>query len=151
MAQSLSKIYLHVIFSTKNRKAFLQDATLRSDCHQYLGGICRNLDSTALAVGGVADHVHILCRMSRSLSVADFVLNVKKDSSKWVKAKEQSLGDFHWQNGYAAFSISPSHVEALRRYIVDQEKHHQKESFQDELRRILRKYDVEYDERYVWD
>jgi len=151
MAQSLAQIYLHIVFSTKLRRPFLQDAALRAVVHQYLGGICRNLEAPALAVGGVADHVHLLCRMCRTLAVADFVRTLKKDSSVWIKTKEQSLHDFHWQDGYAVFSLSPSHVEALRRYIADQEQHHKKQSFQDELRRVFQKYGVEYDERFVWD
>jgi REP element-mobilizing transposase RayT len=151
MAQSLAQIYLHVVFSTKHRKALLQNKALRDEVHRYLGGVCRNLDSPSLIVGGADDHVHVLCRLSRTHTVADFVRELKRESSKWIKAKEGDLADFHWQDGYGAFSISPSHVEALREYIAGQEEHHKQESFQEELRRILKKYGVEYDERYVWD
>jgi putative transposase len=151
MSQSLAQIYLHIIFSTKHRRAFLQKPTLRSSVHEYLGGICRNQNSPSLIVGGVEDHVHILCRMSRTHTVAEFLRELKRDSSKWIKTKDAELADFQWQDGYDAFSVSPSHVEGLRLYIAGQEEHHKKESFQDEFRRILRKYGVEYDERYVWD
>lgn len=151
MSQSLAQIYLHIVFSTKDRRAYLQDASLRAELHNYLGGTCNTLDCPVIRVGGVADHVHILCRFGKTIKVADFVRELKRDSSKWLKTKSPSLDDFHWQKGYGAFSVSPSHVEALRRYIGNQEEHHRTESFQDEFRRLLRKYQVEYDERYVWD
>lgn len=151
MPQSLAQIYLHVVFSTKQRRPFLQNATLREEVHKYLGGVCRNLEAPSLIVGGGSDHVHLLCRFARTITVADFVRELKRDSSKWLKTKDRELTDFHWQDGYGAFSISPSHVEALRGYIANQEAHHKKESFQDEFRRLLKKYSIEYDERYVWD
>jgi REP element-mobilizing transposase RayT len=99
----------------------------------------------------VDDHVHILCRRGRKISVADLVKELKRESSKWIKSQGRFLGEFHWQSGYGAFSISPGHVERLRTYIVKQEEHHRKESFQDEFRRWLKKCGVEFDERYVWD
>jgi putative transposase len=150
MAQSLAQIYLHVIFSTKQRRPLLQQVPLRLELHQYVGGVCRALDSPSILVGGVADHVHVLCRLSRTHSVAEVVREMKRESSKWLKTKDAELRDFHWQDGYGAFSVSPSHVEAVRTYIANQEEHHKKVSFQDELRQILKKYNVEYDERYVW-
>ncbi len=151
MSQSLAQIYLHIVFSTKNRKAFLQNRALRAELRSYLGGVCRNLDSPPLIVGGVADHVHVLCRLSRTHTIAEFIREMKRESSKWIKTKDAALGEFHWQDGYGAFSVSPSHVEALRKYIANQEEHHRTESFQDEFRRLLKKYGLEYDERYVWD
>jgi REP element-mobilizing transposase RayT len=151
MGHSLAQIYLHVVFSTKDRRPYLQRAPLRAELHPYLGGTCRALDSPALLVGGVADHVHILCRLSRTHSVADLVRELKRESSKWIKEKDPELGDFHWQGGYGAFSISPAHVRPLTTYIANQEEHHKTESFQDEFRRLLRNYGIEYDERYVWD
>ena len=151
MPQSLAQIYLHIVFSTKNRQPFLEDETLRTETHAYLAGTCRNLGSPSLIVGGVEDHVHILCMLSRKCTVADFLRELKRDSSKWIKTKKTSLSSFHWQFGYGAFSVSPSHVNSLRKYIADQEEHHRRETFQDEFRRLLKKYGVEYDERYVWD
>jgi len=151
MPQSLAQVYLHIVFSTKNRTAFLQDKLLRNELHRYLGGTCRNLDSPSLVVGGVEDHVHVLCRFSRTITIADFVRELKRESSKWLKTKTADLAAFQWQQGYGAFSISPAHVEQLRTYIARQEEHHRKETFQDELRRILGKYGVKYDERYLWD
>jgi putative transposase len=149
--QSLAQIYLHIVFSTKDRRPRLHDSSIRDDLHNYLGGTCNNLDCPVLRVGGVEDHVHILCRLGRSISIADLVKELKRESSKWLKTKSASLADFHWQNGYGAFSVSPSHVDPLRTYIENQEKHHQRESFQDELRRLLKMYGLEWDERYVWD
>ena|ERR1043166_1241626 len=151
MPQSLAQIYLHIVFSTKERRPFLHDDTIRDEMHTYLGGICNNLDCPVLRVGGVADHVHILCRFGRTISVADLIQELKRESSKWVKTKPDSLRDFHWQNGYGAFSVSPGHVEPLRSYLANQVEHHRTVSFQDELRRLLTKYKVEWDERYVWE
>jgi putative transposase len=149
MSQSLAKVYLHIVFSTKNRQPFLADKTLREECHAYLAGTCKNLGSPSLKVGGVADHVHILCFLSKTQAIADLVKELKRESSQWLKTK--GLSSFYWQNGYGAFSISPSHIDALREYIQNQEEHHRTESFQDEFRRLLEKYEVEFDERYVWD
>jgi REP element-mobilizing transposase RayT len=151
MPQSLAQIYLHIVFSTKHRTPFLSDQVLRAEVHKYLGGSCRNLDSPSLCVGGVEDHVHILCRLSRTLAVAEFIRELKRESSKWLKTKGEDLADFHWQDGYGALSISPGHVKAVVAYIANQEEHHRKVSFQNEYRRLLKKYGIDYDERYVWD
>ena len=114
MPQSLAQIYLHEVFSTKDRRPFLQDAGIRDETHKYLGGTCNNLSCPVLRVGGVADHVHILCRLGRTISVADLVKELKRESSKWLKTKAADLADFFWQNGYGAFSVSPGHVDILR-------------------------------------
>jgi REP element-mobilizing transposase RayT len=151
MSQSLAQVYLHLVFSTKLRRAWLQNKDLRTEMHNYLGGTCRNLESPSLIVGGVEDHVHILCRLSRTITIAELIRELKRESSKWLKTKSVEFADFHWQDGYGAFSISPGHVEPVRTYIANQEEHHKKVSFQDEFRRLLRIYGVEYDERYVWD
>jgi REP element-mobilizing transposase RayT len=151
MPQSLAQIYLHVVFSTKDRRPWLQDAGIREELHNYLGGTCNNLDCPVLRVGGVEDHVHILCRLGRSISISDLVKELKRESSKWLKTKSPALADFYWQSGYGAFSVSPSHVDPLRTYIENQAEHHKRESFQDELRRLLKMYGLEWDERYVWD
>src|SRR5262245_7626126 len=124
MPQSLAQVYLHIVFSTKNREPFLKDASLRAETHAYLGGICRNLESASLIVGGVEDHVHILCRLSRHHAIALLVRELKRDSSKWLKGKGSALRSFYWQVGYGAFSISPSHVDPLVKYIANQEEHH---------------------------
>jgi REP element-mobilizing transposase RayT len=151
MGQSLAQIYLHIVFSTKNRRPLLQDQTIRNEMHAFLGGECKKLDCPVLRVGGNDDHVHILCRLGRTISIAELVKELKRESSQWVKTKDPSLADFYWQAGYGAFSVSPRHVEILRVYIANQEDHHRTETFQDEFRRLLKKYGIEWDERYVWD
>jgi REP element-mobilizing transposase RayT len=151
MPQSLAQVYLHVVFSTKGRTPYLQDHHLRDEVHHYLGGVCNHVDCPVLRVGGVADHVHLLCRLARTVSVADLVKELKRESSKWLKGQLTPPGEFQWQNGYGAFSVSPGHVAALIAYIESQEEHHKAVSFQDEFRRLLRKYGVEWDEQYVWD
>ena len=151
MSQSLVQIYVHIVFSTKHRKPFLEDNDFRGRTQRYLAGICKNLDCPALMVGGVEDHVHVLCRLGKTIGIAGLVRDLKRDSSKWVKAEQSTLAEFHWQQGYGAFSISPSHVGALREYIADQEEHHHHETFQDEFRRLCKKYGLKIDERYGWD
>ena len=151
MPQSLAQIYVHIVFSTKNRQPFLQDASIRAELHRYVGATANNLDCPVLRVGGVADHVHILCRLGKIHSIADLVKELKRESSQWIKTKAADMSDFYWQSGYGAFSVSPGHVEALREYIAKQEEHHRGESFQDEFRRLLTKYGLQWDERYVWD
>ncbi len=151
MPQSLVQIYIHIVFTTKHRAPFLKDETFCDRTHRYLAGICKNLNSPALIVGGVEDHVHLLCRLGKTIDIADLIRDLKRDSSKWIKVKQPQLADFHWQQGYGAFSISPSHVDGLKIYIANQEDHHRKESFQEEFRRLCSKYGLEIDERYVWD
>jgi len=150
MPQSLVQIYVHIVFSTKDRAPFLEDKAFRERLHAYLVGACGGQGCPSLQVGGVEDHIHALVRLGKSIEVATLIREIKKESSKWVKS-ESSLQDFHWQSGYGAFSVSPSHVMSVVQYIRDQEAHHEKESFQVEFRRICRKYDVAIDERYAWD
>jgi putative transposase len=151
MPQSLVQIYVHIVFSTKNRAPFLTDRELRDRTHAYLNGICTNQGSPSLRIGGVGDHVHTLCRLSKTLDVSTLIRELKRDSSKWIKHNGPTLAGFHWQNGYSAFSVSPSHVDPLIQYIINQEEHHRHETFQDEFRRLCKKYGVDIDERYVWD
>ena len=112
MPQSLAQIYLHLVFSTKDRRPFLLDPGLREEAHKFLGGTCKQLDCPILRVGGVEDHVHILCRLGRTISVSDLVKELKRESSKWVKKKDLALNDFHWQNGYGAFCRSEAVVDS---------------------------------------
>ena len=151
MPQSLVQNYQHIVFSTKMRQPFLRDASIRREMHAYLGGVCRNRRSPSIIVGGAEDHVHIFCRLSKSIAIDDFLAELKRESSKWVKTKAEECLFFYWQSGYGAFSVSPSHVEELRRYITQQEEHHRRETFQEEYRRLLRKYGLEWDERFIWD
>ena len=151
MPQSLAKVLVHIVFSTKNRYPFLEDKNIREEMHAYLGGTCNNLDCPVLIVGGIADHVHILCALSRNHSLAQLVAEIKRPSSKWIKTKGKMLTKFGWQNGYGAFSVGQSEVERAREYVATQEEHHRKRTFHDEYRSFLTEYGVEYDERYVWD
>ncbi|HRI86871.1 MAG TPA: IS200/IS605 family transposase [Candidatus Hydrogenedentes bacterium] len=151
MPQSLARIYLHLVFSTKERRPYLSDDTVRAEMHAYLGGTLKGLDADVIAVGGVADHVHLLHTFGRTDVIADMVRDLKHGSSKWVHERFPQVGDFRWQTGYAVFSVSHSLVPQVKRYVQNQAAHHHKKSFQDELREILRKHEMEYDERYVWD
>jgi REP element-mobilizing transposase RayT len=151
MPQSLANVLVHVIFSTKERRSFLQNVSIRQETSSYLAGILRNLECRPVVVGCVSDHVHILCSLSRNISLADLVEEVKKSSSKWVKTRGADFHDFQWQNGYGVFSVSPSNVNEVRAYIERQEDHHKATSFQEEFRRFLERHTVEYDERFVWD
>ena len=150
MPQSLAKIYIHAIFSTKNREAILAD-DWRDELFRVLGGTANNFDCQSLIVGGVADHVHMLFQLGRTISVADAIGRIKSTTSLWVNQTRGLPTPFHWQGGYAAFSVSQSMVEAVREYIQAQPEHHKKQLFQDELREWLRRYEIEWDERYVWD
>jgi REP element-mobilizing transposase RayT len=150
MAQSLSKIYVHVIFSTKNREPLLADEW-RDELFHVLGGASNNLGCQSLIVGGVADHVHMLFQLGRTISIANAVGTIKSTSSAWVNQTRGVGIEFHWQAGYAAFSVSQSNVEAVREYIRRQPEHHEKQTFQEEVREWLRRYEIEWDERYVWD
>src|SRR5260370_37538023 len=149
MGESLAKVYVHLVFSTKNRQPLLLDPDIRGQCHAYLAGACKARGSPSLIVGGGADHVHILCMLARDEAISVLIREVKRESSKALKVK--GLSSFYWQAGYGAFSVSPAHVAALKEYIRNQDAHHKKVSFQDEFRRLLRKYGVEWGERYVWD
>jgi len=148
--QSLSKIILHVIFSTKNREPWL-DSDVRPRMRAYLATICRDLGAELVNVGGVADHVHIVTTLPRTLSQADLIERIKKASSKWIKTLDARYRGFFWQRGYGAFSVSPSQLEAVLEYIRAQQEHHRTRTFQEEYRELLRKHGVDFDERYVWD
>jgi REP element-mobilizing transposase RayT len=147
MASTLTQILLHITFSTKNREPTIQPS-IEPDLYAYIGGICRAMESPLLAMGGVADHVHLLVSLDKKISTSDLLLNVKRDSSKWMK---QHVQGFRWQDGYFAFSIGASGITAVRRYIADQKPHHATIGFQDELRKFFRRYGIEWDERYVWE
>ena len=151
MPQSFSCVHIHLVFSTKDRVPFLREAGLRAEMHAYLGGVSKKLDSPPEIVGGTEEHVHLLCRLGRIVSQAEWVKEVKRVTSVWVKDRGSGLTDFAWQSGYGAFSVSASNVDPVHAYIAGQEKHHRKQSFQDEYRAFLRKHGLEWDEQYVWD
>jgi REP element-mobilizing transposase RayT len=151
MSQSLSATYMHLVFSTKHRHPWLTDAIIRSELHQYLGGVSKTLDCPTLIVGGVEDHVHLLARFGRMITQADWIKELKRITSIWVKGKSEKYSEFAWQGGYGIFSVSVSNIDAVKQYIANQEEHYKKTSFQDELRALFTKHQLEWDERYVWD
>jgi putative transposase len=150
MGQSLTKIATHITFSTKNRLTQIDDA-IKDELNTYIAGICKELDCPPVKVGGYTDHIHILCQLSKKLALMDLLEEVKKRSSKWIKTKGAQYKDFYWQLGYGAFSVNPSDIGKVVDYIANQHVHHQKMTFQQEFRRFLNKYGIEFDERYVWD
>jgi putative transposase len=150
MPQSLSSILIHLIFSTKHREPFITEK-IEKELHPYMASIFRGLKSPSLALNGTEDHIHALFSLSRIVTIAELVEEVKTESSKWIKTKGKEFRNFHWQSGYGAFSIGESQVSAVKRYIARQKIHHQRISFQDEYRKFLKSYGVDYDERYVWD
>ena len=150
MPQSLAKVYVHAIFSTKNRETILFD-DWRDELFRVMGGTANNLGCQSLIVGGMPDHIHILFQLGRTITIADSIGKIKSMSSLWINQTHKFVDPFHWQSGYAVFSVSQSNIEAVRAYIQNQAKHHEKQSFEDELRAWLKRYEIEWDERYVWD
>ena len=151
MPQSLARVVLHVVFSTKNRVPFLRETEVRARLHAYMAGVLQNIGCEPILINGVEDHIHILCNLSRKVTIAGLVEEAKKSTSKWMKEQGPQYGDFFWQGGYGSFSVSQSNVEQVRAYIATQEEHHRTVSFQDEFRALCRKHGIEIDERYVWD
>lgn len=150
MPQSLSQIYVHLVFSTKYRVPMIKKDDY-VQIHNYLGGILNNLGCDVIRVGGVQNHVHILFRLSRKIAIADVVKNVKASSSHFIKSLGNHYRNFAWQEGYGAFSIGKSHLDRAIRYVSNQEQHHKARIYQEEFLEFLKLYDVEYDERYLWD
>ncbi len=150
MPQSLAQILLHVVFSTKSRERWI-DSGIRAGLHAYLAGACRAIGSEAYRVGGTDDHVHVACTLPRTLTVSKLLEEIKKSSSSWVKKQDGDYADFAWQAGYGAFSVGMSQKAALLRYIDNKEEHHRAQTFQEEFVEFLKRYGVEYDERYLWD
>jgi putative transposase len=151
MPQSLSAVYIHLVYSTKARRSFLRDREIRIQMHAVLGGASKSLDCPPIIVGGVEDHVHLLCRFGRTISQADWVKELKRVSNLWIQNQAAEFKDFQWQGGYADFSVSVSNLDQVQQYIANQEEHHRKMNFQDELRALLRKHNQEWDEKYIWE
>lgn len=147
MPSTYTSLHYHLVFSTKNREPLI-DSEWRTRLHEYLGGVIRGLEGVSLGVGGVADHVHLLVGLKPTHCLANFIRDLKKDTTNWVK---DALGSpsFYWQEGYSAFTVSPSALEAVRRYVLNQERHHRHKTFREELIEMLIKAGVEFDERYL--
>jgi putative transposase len=157
MSQSLSKVYVHIIFSTKNIQPTIDD-TIEDSLFGYIGGTCKGLDCNPIKVGGYRDHVHVLCQLSRKITQMKLLEEIKKQSSKWIKPKGKAYSNFYWQDaclparqGYGIFSVNPADIDIVAAYIAHQREHHKKTTFKEEFRAFLKKYHVDYDERYVWD
>jgi putative transposase len=150
MSQSLSRILVHIIFSTKDRFPFLIDSEVCKRMQAYLAGAFSELESPAIEVGGMGDHVHILCLLSRNYSVSEILKKAKANSSSWAKVQGGRLQKFSWQSGYGAFSIDPLQIDSVKKYIRGQEEHHRTRTFHEEYLEILRQYQMDYDERYLW-
>jgi putative transposase len=149
--QSLSNLLVHIIFSTKDREPLLRDPAILADMHRYLGGLVAQQGGKCLTAGGVADHVHLLVVLPRTMPASDLVRELKRGSSLWAKRKDISLKHFAWQTGYGAFSVGQGEVEVVRNYILKQEEHHRKKTFEEEYLAFLHKYGIGFDERYLWD
>ncbi len=150
MPQSLARLHVHLIFSTKNREPFIHDA-VRPALHAYMATVLQNIECPAVLINSVDDHVHILFELARTVSVSAAVEDAKKSSSKWIKTQGKEFAGFAWQAGYGAFAVSESNVAAVRDYNADQQEHHRRKSFQEEYRGFLERHRVAFDERYVWD
>jgi len=148
--QSLAQVLVHLIFSTKRREPFLSDE-IRLELHRYMATILKGMNSSAILINSMSDHAHVLFHLSKNHALCDVIESLKKDSSKWIKTKGRSYRNFHWQSGYGAFSVSQSNVAEVVKYIENQREHHRKRTFQDEFRAFLKRYQILYDERYVWD
>lgn len=150
MPQSLARLPIHLIFSTKNRQPLITDA-VREPLHAYMGTVLIGLECHPILINSVEDHVHLLFDLGRTVSVSRVVEDVKKASSKWIKTQSAEFGGFAWQAGYGAFAVSESKVEAVRAYIARQREHHAKQTFEEEYREFLQRHGVEFDEQYMWD
>jgi REP element-mobilizing transposase RayT len=156
MPQSLSRILVHMTFSTKDRVRAIAYPDLRQSLNAYVGGILRNMKCPSIIVGSVTDHMHVLYVQTRTDTTSDVAESVKKESSRWIKEQKSDVKDpyltkFAWQSGYAAFSVSESNADAVKAYIERQEEHHKRMTFQEEYRGFLQRHGVDFDERYVWD
>jgi REP element-mobilizing transposase RayT len=150
MPQSLARLHIHLIFSTKNREPFITDV-VRDSLHAYMATVLQNLGCVPVLINSVEDHVHLLFDMSRTVAISKTVEDVKKSSSKWIKTQSSELANFSWQSGYGAFAVSESNVEAVREYIAKQREHHRQKTFQEEYRQFLERNRITFDEKYVWD
>jgi REP element-mobilizing transposase RayT len=151
MPQSLANIVVHIVFSTKKRFPFLNDLEIREQMHRQIGGTSKTLKCPPIIVGGVEDHIHMLARQARTIALAEWIKEVKRITSTWVKTLGPRFREFQWQAGYGGFSVSQSQTDELIRYIQEQSQHHQKFDFQTEFRLLLERHGLAYDERYVWD
>jgi len=150
MGQSLAQVYLHLIFSTKKRYPFITEE-IESELFAYIGGVIKQHKGIPFCINGTSDHIHILCSCPRTITLLDFLREIKSGSSRWIKTKGICYKKFAWQDGYGAFSVSSSKKDIVEKYILNQKKHHDSTSFQKELVSFFEEYNVEYDEKYLWE
>ena len=151
MAQSLARVSIQCVFSTKNREPLLCDPALRTDLYAYMASVLRDkVDSPSIAINGVEDHVHVLLILSRRFPIMKVIEQLKSNASRWLKNQPNGVNNFSWQNGYGAFSVSESNIPQVKRYIANQVEHHRQMSFKDEFRELCRKHQLNLDERYAW-
>jgi len=150
MSQTLTSLFVQLVFSTKNRERLITPE-VEADLFAYMGGILKNHQSRLLDAGGTDDHVHLLVSQSKNIALASLLKEVKGDSSSWIKSQGRQFRNFHWQDGYGAFSFAYRDLSALKQYVSSQKEHHRKWTFKNELIFMLEESGLEYDERYLWD
>jgi len=150
MAQSLAKVYLHIVFSTKDRRPYITPK-IEENLYRYISTICDTNKSPLHKIGGMDDHIHILLELSRTITIAKLIENIKSHSSRWVKKEFNDLQKFSWQGGYGVFSVDSVTYNAVKNYVANQKEHHTKRGFKEEFLLLLKRANLEYDERYLWD
>jgi REP element-mobilizing transposase RayT len=150
MSQSLAQIYVHIVFSTKDRYSFIQQA-IEPELFAYMGDTIKRIGGIPYLINGTANHIHLLSSLPRAIALSKYIEEIKRNSSRWIKTKNSDYEKFAWQNGYGAFSVSSSQKDSVVKYIAGQKEHHQKITFEDEFLTFLKKYNVQYDLRYLWD
>lgn len=149
MSQSLSKMYVHIIFHTKYSQPLI-DPLIEKELYAYIGGIIKENQSQPIRINGIENHIHILAILSKNIALSKLVEEIKRNSSRWIKTKGDNYQDFKWQGGYAVFSVSQSGVEPVKKYIDNQKQHHKKKTFQEEYEQLLKENKIDFDERYLW-
>jgi REP element-mobilizing transposase RayT len=149
MSQSLSQIYVHIIFHIQKNNTYIRPVEFK-ELYSYISGIIRNNQSQPINIGGTDNHIHILCTLSKNVTMAKLVEEIKRNSSRWIKSKGHYYKSFAWQKGYAVFSVSASVLEKTKQYIANQERHHREMSYQEEVLLFLKEYNVNYNEDYLW-
>jgi putative transposase len=150
MAQSLSDVLIHIVFSTKERYPFIEPA-IEDELYAYISAICRNLNSPVIQINGMSDHIHVLLSLGKTITISKLISEMKSNSSRWIKSKGNQYKQFAWQNGYGTFSVARPNIEAVIAYIGKQKDHHKKISFKEELLKLLNRAKITYDEKYLWD
>jgi putative transposase len=150
MAQSLADIILHIVFSTKERLPLIKPS-VEEELYSYISGVCKKLNSPVIKINGVEDHIHILLQLGRTIAVSDLISEIKSSSSRWIKTKDPFFNNFSWQGGFGVFSVSRHNLEGAKRYLEEQKEHHKKVSFKEELLALLKRAEIRYDEKHLWD